>query len=108
MYKQPTIRPRLYDNDNDDNNDDDDDDDNNNIAAPQATADAWDAYRMVDVICHEVGHQVFGNLVTCADWRQLAVNEGVASYVEYKCIAAVMHAAPAEALRFFAHAPTGM
>lgn len=35
------------------------------------------------VIFHEMFHQWFGNLVTCAEWGQLAMNEGFATYGEY-------------------------
>ncbi len=32
---------------------------------------------------HELGHQWFGDNVTCADWGHIWVNEGFASYSEY-------------------------
>lgn len=32
---------------------------------------------------HELGHQWFGDYVTCADWGHIWVNEGFASYSEY-------------------------
>ncbi|GFR40350.1 hypothetical protein Agub_g894, partial [Astrephomene gubernaculifera] len=51
---------------------------------------AWDLFQAADVICHEVAHQWFGNWVTCRDWDNLALNEGVASYIEYDCVAAVL------------------
>jgi len=35
------------------------------------------------VIFHELFHQWFGDLVTCAEWGQLAMNEGFATYGEY-------------------------
>lgn len=73
----------------------------------QDNADAWDAFRMANVVCHEVMHQVFGNLVTCADWRHLTVNEGLATNLEYECMAAVLPAAPAAAMRVRAQPPTG-
>lgn len=39
-----------------------------------------------NVICHEVAHQWFGNLVTDADWDSLWMNEGFASFFEYLCM----------------------
>ena len=35
------------------------------------------------LIAHELGHQWFGNLVTCKTWQDIFINEAFASYCEY-------------------------
>lgn len=41
------------------------------LAAP---ADAW-------VLAHELAHQFWGNLVTCADWSDFWLNEGITTFM---------------------------
>ncbi|KAF1769653.1 hypothetical protein GCK72_001470 [Caenorhabditis remanei] len=38
------------------------------------------------IICHEIAHQWFGNLVTMDWWNEVFLNEGFANYMEYKCV----------------------
>lgn len=36
----------------------------------------------VSVAIHEIAHSWFGNLVTCKNWRNLWINEGLTVYLE--------------------------
>ena len=65
-------------------------------------------WRAADVVCHEVAHQWFGNLITAADWPDLTVNEGLASFMEYKCLQGVLPDLPGQALRQIATSPLGV
>jgi aminopeptidase N len=35
------------------------------------------------LVAHELGHSWFGDMVTCADWQNIWVNEGFATYMSY-------------------------
>jgi aminopeptidase N len=40
------------------------------------------SFANLSIIAHELGHQWFGDNVTCATWKDIFINEGFASYTE--------------------------
>ncbi|KAL0039225.1 hypothetical protein WJX77_012027 [Trebouxia sp. C0004] len=73
----------------------------------EATEGAYGRWSSADVVCHELSHQWFGNYVTCKDFDNISVNEGLASFVEYKCIAAAFPEMSGQALFQRATTPHG-
>jgi len=71
------------------------------------TSGAYGLLRVASVVCHEVAHQWWGNLATCATWTQLLVNEGLASEVEYDCMQYAAPEVAADVLRFKVITPGG-
>ncbi|MBI4645196.1 MAG: T9SS type A sorting domain-containing protein [Bacteroidia bacterium] len=55
------------------------------------------------IIAHELGHQWFGDYVTCATWQDIWINEGFASYTEYLSNQYLVSQAEADQMMLEAH-----
>ncbi|KAK9803097.1 hypothetical protein WJX73_001509 [Symbiochloris irregularis] len=71
------------------------------------TEDAYGRYISLNVICHETSHQWFGDYITLEDFGEYTVNEGVTSFMEYKCMQAVDPSFLTQPLRHVSTAPAG-
>ena len=55
------------------------------------------------LVAHELGHQWFGDYVTCATWQDIWINEGFASYTEYIALENLVSAEDAALWMISAH-----
>jgi len=59
------------------------------LLADPKTSSIYSRQRVAEVVCHELAHMWFGNLVTMQWWNDLWLNESFATMMSYQCVDAL-------------------